>query len=308
MNKMLSFAATLAAVTTPITAFALAETPPVPAATSEAEAPARFSVDVVGEGTRDAILIPGLLSPRSVWDGQIETLTSAGYRVHLVQVNGFGGTDAGANAQGPVLPHLVQGIAHYIEANALTDVHVVGHSLGGFTALNLALDRPELVDEIMIVDSLPFFSVLMGTQTADAAKPQSAQMRSMMVAQAGMDMPAPDCDAPSPQAQGMAKTPAVQCKVDQYTANADLTVGGQLMYELMTTDLRPRLGELKVPVTMLYPVDPPALSAEMAEGIYPVQYGAAPDVTFVPVEGARHFIMLDQPESMNAALASFAAE
>ena len=304
MNKLLATAAALVAVTTPITAFALAETPSATAA----EAPARFSVNVVGEGTRDAILIPGLLSPRSVWDGQIETLTQAGYRVHLVQVNGFGDTEAGANAQGPVLPHLVQGIAHYIEANALTDVHVVGHSMGGFTALNIALDRPELVDEIMIVDSLPFFSVLMGMQTPEAATPRAAQMRSMMVAQAGMDMPAPDCGAPSAQAQGMAKTPAAQCKVDQYTANADLTVGGQLMYEIMTTDLRPRLGELKVPVTMLYPVDPPAVSAEMAQGIYPAQYAAAPDVTFVPVEGARHFIMLDQPEAMNAALASFVAE
>ncbi|NCP19661.1 MAG: alpha/beta hydrolase [Erythrobacter sp.] len=305
MTKLLATAVAFAALTVPL--YAPAQAQPQTSA-AEAEAPARFSVEVVGEGARDAILIPGLLSPRSVWDGQIETLTGAGYRVHLVQVNGFGGTDAGANAQGPVLPLLVDGLASYIEDNGLTDVHVVGHSMGGFTALNLALDHPEIVDEIMIVDSLPFFSVLMGMDSADAAEPQANQMRSMMVAQAGMDMPAPDCEHPSMQAQGMAKTPAAQCKVDQYSAQADLKVGAQLMYEIMTTDLRPRLSTLKVPVTMLYPVDPPMVSAEMAQGIYPVQYAAAPDVTFVPVEGSRHFIMLDQPDAMNAALAAFAAE
>ena len=274
MKLALFAAAALAALATPLAAADQAE----PANSTDVASQQRFSVEVVGEGDRDAILIPGLLSPRSVWDGQIETLTKAGYRVHLVQDNG------------------------------LTDVHVVGHSMGGFTALTLALDHPELVDEIMIVDSLPFFSILMGRSSADAAKSQAAQMRSVMVAQAAMDLPAPDCERPSMQAQGMAKTPAAQCKVDQYSAQADLRVGGQLMYEIMTTDLRPRLGELKVPVTMLYPVDPPTISAEMAESIYPVQYADAPDVTFVPIEGSLHFIMLDQPEAMNAALADFIAE
>ncbi len=297
-------AVALAAIASPLAAPAFAAEP----ASAEVAAEQRFSVEVVGEGERDAILIPGLLSPRSVWDGQIATLTKAGYRVHLVQVNGFGGTDAGANADGPVLPFLVDGLARYIEDNDLTDVHIVGHSMGGFTALTIALDHPDLVDEVMIVDSLPFFSVLMGMDSAEDATSQAAQMRSVMLAQAAMDLPAPDCEHPSMQAQGMAKTPAAQCKVDQYSAQADLKVGGQLMYEIMTTDLRPRLSALKVPVTMLYPVDPPMVSAEMAKGLYPVQYAGAPDVTFVPVEGSRHFIMLDQPAAMNAALADFIAD
>jgi pimeloyl-ACP methyl ester carboxylesterase len=275
---------------------------------AEQVATERFSVEIVGDGTRDVILIPGLLSPRSVWDGQIETLLAAGSRVHLVQVNGFGDTDPGSNAEGPVLPFLVEGLARYIEERGIGEAHIVGHSMGGFTALNLALERPDLVEEVMIVDSLPFFSVLMGMQDAEAAKAQAAAMRDMMVAQAEVEMPAPDCGAPSPQARGMAKTPEAQCKVDLYTASADLAVGGHLMYDLMTTDLRPRLTGLQVPVTMLYPVDPPAITAEAAQGIYPVQYRGTPDITFVPVEGARHFIMLDQPAATNEALREFLAQ
>ena len=90
MKPALFAAAALAAFATPLAAAGPAE----PASPTDVATQQRFSVEVVGEGGRDAILIPGLLSPRSVWDGQIETLTRAGYRVHLVQVNGFGGTDA----------------------------------------------------------------------------------------------------------------------------------------------------------------------------------------------------------------------
>ncbi|MCM8557903.1 alpha/beta fold hydrolase [Sphingomicrobium sediminis] len=303
MQPIAMIAAALAATATPLPAFA--ETHPTFSA--EDATPDRFSVEVLGEGDEDVILIPGLLSPRSVWEGQVDTLLASGARVHLVQVDGFGDTDPGKNAEGPVLPFLVSDIAKYIETNGLGTARIVGHSMGGFTALNLALDKPWLVEEIMIVDSLPFFSVLMGMETPEAAEGMAAGMRDMMVAQASMDLPAPDCDAPSMQAQSMAVTKAAQCKVDAYTASADLAVGGNLMYDIMTTDLRPRLAELEVPVTMLYPIAEP-LSAEMAAGIYPVQYEGTPDITFVPVEGARHFIMLDQPDQMNAALLAFLAD
>lgn len=304
MKTALLAAAVITAALMPAHAFATSQAPIV----AEDTASERFSVEILGDGAHDAILIPGLLSPRTVWEGQTETLLAAGYRVHLVQVNGFGETMPGKNAQGPVLPFLVRDLARYIEAKGLSDVRVIGHSMGGFTALNLALERPDLVEAIMIVDSLPFFSVLMGIQDAEAAKPQAAALRDMMVAQAATEMPQPDCAAPSAQARGMAKMPKAQCKVDRYTATADLAVGGNLMYDLMTTDLRPRLADLKVPVTMLYPVDPPAITAEAAQAIYPVQYKGAPDITFVPITGARHFIMLDQPAATNAALQAFLAD
>ncbi|KPQ27737.1 MAG: putative hydrolases or acyltransferases (alpha/beta hydrolase superfamily) [Porphyrobacter sp. HL-46] len=304
MKTALLAAAVFTAALLPAHALAMSETVMV----AEDAVSERFTVEILGDGARDAILIPGLLSPRSVWEGQTDTLLAAGYRVHLVQVNGFGGTGPGKNAQGPVLPFLVRDLARYIEAEGLSNVRVIGHSMGGFTGLNLALDRPDLVEAIMIIDSLPFFSILMGMQDAEAAKPQAAALRDMMAAQAATDLPQPDCAAPSAQARGMAKTSEAQCKVDRYSATADLAVGGNLMYDLMTTDLRPSLSRLKVPVTMLYPVDPPAVTAEAAQAIYPVQYKGTPDITFVPIAGARHFVMLDQPAATNAALQTFLAD
>lgn len=307
MKTTLLAAAALTTALVPAPAFAATEPATAPAAT-EAAVSERFTVETLGEGLRDAILIPRLTSTRGVWQGQTETLIDAGYRVHLVQVNGFGGTAPGANAQGPVMPALVGDLARYIETRGLGRVRIIGHSMGGFAALNLALDRPDLVEAVMVVDALPFFSVLMGVEDADAARPRAEAMRAMSAAMAGKDLPAPDCASPSPLAQGMAKTPAAQCVVDTDAARADPAVRGNLMYDLMTTDLRPRLPELTVPVTMLYPIDPPTVTAEAAQAIYPVQFRGTPAIKFVPVEGARHFIMLDQPAATNAALAAFLAD
>src|SRR5690606_17062447 len=96
--------------------------------------PARFSVEVLGEGP-DVIFIPGLATSREVWRataGQLE----ASHRIHLVQVKGFG-EPAGPNAEGPVLQPLVEDLARYISDNHIELPSVVGHSLGGLIALML---------------------------------------------------------------------------------------------------------------------------------------------------------------------------
>lgn len=254
----------------------------------------RFSVEVRGQGP-DVILIPGLLSPRSVWDDLAANL-EADHRLHLIEVAGFGSTLAGANSEGEVLPHLVASIADYIESQGLEGPAIIGHSMGGFTGLTLALDHPEMVGRLMIVDSLPFFSVLMNpSATAETIEPQAAMMRRMMVAGQAQHRPEVDCATPSQQAIGMSLTPAGQCKVDRYTASANLIVGGQIMYEVMTSDLRPRLAEVRLPVTMLYPFAAP-LSEEQATSLYASQYQSLPGAKLVAIPQARHFIMFDQPQ------------
>ncbi|WP_343344397.1 alpha/beta hydrolase [Sphingomicrobium sp. XHP0239] len=275
-------------------------------ASPAAAEPTRFSVEVVGEGSRDVILIPGLMSPRTVWDDQVAQL-SADNRLHLVQINGFGGTDSGPNADGPVFAGVVDELAAYLEDNDLTDVVLIGHSLGGFASLNLALDRPDRVDRVMIVDSLPFFSILMGAQNADEAAPLAERMRAYLLAQPTPE--AGDCTTPSFNAQSMSLDFAGQCKVDAFTASADATVAGQLVYDLATTDARPRLADLKVPVTVLFPYSEPMAPLDQVSRLYRTQYSAAGErVTFVPVDNSRHFVMFDAPDAFASALADFLAD
>jgi pimeloyl-ACP methyl ester carboxylesterase len=75
--------------------FAAAQSPPAAAASAEIRL-SHISIQSIGSGD-PAVLIPGLASPRAVWDGIAPELART-HRVILVQVNGFGGDDRGANA------------------------------------------------------------------------------------------------------------------------------------------------------------------------------------------------------------------
>jgi len=122
----------------------------------------RISVEVVGTGP-DVILIPGLSSSRETFKRTAERLRGH-FRLHLVQVAGFAGEPARANATGPVVRPTTEQISGYIAQAGLTKVAVIGHSLGGLMALELATNHPDQVGKVMIVDALETVSKVNLTQ------------------------------------------------------------------------------------------------------------------------------------------------
>jgi|SRR5215217_1492839 len=272
-----------------------------PLASAQAAEPARFTVEVTGKGP-DVILIPGLSSSRDVWSDTARRLEKT-HRVHLLQVRGFAGLPAGANADGPVVGPLADEIVAYIKVNKLGAPAVIGHSMGGFTALGIADRYPEAVGRIMIVDALPFFSVLVSpTATVESITPQAAGLRDMMIAMT------PDAFA-AQQERTMAtlvKSPQGRKDALAWSLTSDRGVMARAMYDVMTTDLRGRLATIKTPMTVVYARDDAmGPMAAFVEPLYAGAYAALPDKTLVPVEGALHFVMLDQPEVFAAAVDSF---
>jgi pimeloyl-ACP methyl ester carboxylesterase len=71
-----------------------------PVSTVKADAPTtqldHISIQVVGSKGPAIFLIPGLSSPRAVWDGVVPDLAKT-HRVYLVQVNGFAGDEPRGN-------------------------------------------------------------------------------------------------------------------------------------------------------------------------------------------------------------------
>src|SRR3546814_2638589 len=88
----------------------------------------RISVTVHGSGP-DVVMIPGLGSAPSICQSAIAAVP--GYRYHLVQVKGFAGTAAEANASGPILEPVAKDIVRYITAMDLRRPRLIGHSMGG---------------------------------------------------------------------------------------------------------------------------------------------------------------------------------
>ena len=73
------------------------------------------------------------------------------FRVYALDLPGFGLSES---PEIPVTPHWFSSfLRDFIEALSITDIHLIGHSLGGTITLAFALDYPEKVKKAVIIDS-----------------------------------------------------------------------------------------------------------------------------------------------------------
>jgi pimeloyl-ACP methyl ester carboxylesterase len=271
------------------------------AASAPATQMAHLSVVAIGKGA-PIILIPGLSSPRAVWDGVVPELARA-HRVYVVQVNGFGGDAAGANLSPGILDGVVDDLHGLIAKEKIAGAAVVGHSMGGLVALMLAKAHPDDAGRLMIVDSLPFIGALFSpAATVGMVEPRARAMRDAQVASYGQ--PASDALAQA-TADRLAAKPESRALVAAWVKAADPRVSGQAMYEDMTTDLRPAMKTIVAPITLVYPWSASGPTKSQADALYRAAYADAPHVTFVAVGDSAHFVMLDQPALFRQALDAF---
>lgn len=96
------------------------------------------------------LLIHGLGYGRFYWWKQIPFL-SRQFRLIAVDLRGCGASDAPA---GPyTIPQMAQEVGDVIAAAAGGHAHVLGHSLGGFVALELAVTQPAAVDGLVLAST-----------------------------------------------------------------------------------------------------------------------------------------------------------
>lgn len=275
----------------------------VPAAQARPFHSDRFSVEVRGEGP-DVILIPGLASSRHVYDATAARLVAAHRRVHLVQIGGFAGEPAGANAAGEVVAPVVEELARYISEQRLHRPAVIGHSLGGEAALMLAARHPGSVGRVMVVDALPWFSLLFGPDiTMDAVRPRAEAFRAAMAAQTPEQFRASQAAGLA----GLVANPEARARRAQESFASDPRVVAQAAYDLTVTDLRPELPRITTPVTVLYAWETRYGAPERVDTLFHAAYAGLPGVRLIRVDNTLHFIMDDQPARFAAEVDAFLA-
>lgn len=262
-----------------------------------------ISIAMIGTKGSPLILIPGLATPRAVWDGIAPELAKS-HRVYLVEVNGFGGGDPGANLKPGILDGMVADLHGFIVAHKLQGAAVVGHSLGGLAGLMLAKAHPADVGKLMVVDALPYVGdTFLPGATVAQVEPQAARIRDATAAAYGKPMAPASAEA---TAAGMALKPGSRARIATWVAVADPRVSALALYDDLTTDLRPDMAAIATPITLIYPWSE-ALPKTRADEFYHAEYAKAPHVTYVDVGESGHFVMLDQPEAFAAAVKAFLA-
>jgi 2-hydroxy-6-oxo-6-(2'-aminophenyl)hexa-2,4-dienoate hydrolase len=87
------------------------------------------------------------------WRGSIPTLAKD-FHVIALDMVGFGKTDKPDPAKFAYSQEArTRHVASFIEALKLGKVNLIGNALGGFTALCLAMTRPELIDKLILMGS-----------------------------------------------------------------------------------------------------------------------------------------------------------
>jgi pimeloyl-ACP methyl ester carboxylesterase len=252
----------------------------------------RITVVTQGSGP-DVVLVHGLGSSRDVWRETVAAVP--GYRYHLVQMNGFGGTPIGGNTSGLVGAPVAEEIARYIGEAGLRRPAIIGHSMGGHVAMQLAARHPEVVSKVMVVDMMPFIGLLYGgpTATPESVRAVADQIRDRLAGLTG----AARQQAVEATLATMIQTESRRAEAVRHSLDSDADMSARAMHELITTDLRPELAAIKVPVTVLY-VRSPALpmTDEQMDAVYRSSFANLRGATLTRIPASRHFIMWDAPE------------
>ncbi|MDZ7871117.1 MAG: alpha/beta hydrolase [Rheinheimera sp.] len=273
-----------------------------------ATSPRSFSVEVIGKG-RPVILIPGLMSSPAVWQSTVDAL-KADHQLHLIHLAGFAGKAArtGVQPDSTLLQSVQQELLAYIAANQLQRPVVIGHSLGGFLAFALASAAPDTIGPMVSVDGLPYLAPVFTRNPATTAAQMQSQAAQISMQYGGMTK----AQLSQATAQGLfiqATSPAAQQQVLAMAEQSDPTTVGQVMAELLTTDLRPQVGNIKQPVLLLGASGalPPQAQAGV-KALYQQQLEKLPAAQLDINTNARHFIMLDDPAWLNQKIRSFLQE
>lgn len=273
------------------------------AATRPAAPTEPFRAVVTGHG-RPMILIPGLASSGEVWDGVVAH-AQATSECHVLTLAGFAGQPA---ISAPFLTTERDAILGYIAAHHLDHPLIVGHSLGGVLALMVAEAAPDQVGPLLIVDSLPFLPAAFAPDaSAQDLHDRAEQMRQLGRMQT-LDQRA---RARTSALRAMITDPAKQAIANRWGVQSDADAVNEAMYEMSTTDVRPELAKIRVPVTVIGTwigyKDFGSTHAHV-EQTFRAQYAGLAQAKIVISDTARHFVMWDAPAEVESELDALRAK
>jgi esterase len=138
---------------------------------------------IEGEG-KPLLILHGFLGMLDNWKTLGMQFSTEGFQVHMLDMRNHGRS---IQSEEFTYEIMAKDIYEYCQANNLSNIDLIGHSMGGKTAMLFAATYPEMVDKIIIADIGPKFypqhhqSILAGLNAVNfSAKPSRSEVEGIL--------------------------------------------------------------------------------------------------------------------------------
>jgi 3-oxoadipate enol-lactonase len=247
---------------------------------------ARLWFQTAGKG-RPLVLLHGLGASSADWEYQVPELA----RYFQLVVPDFRGHGASDRAGDYRVERFAADTWQLLDHLGIRTPVLVGHSMGGAVAMQMALDRPGRVAQLVLANTLPSFLI------DTPGKRALLWLRLLLMGLLGPRLMAQVMTRRLYPHPSQAK---LRAKVAQRNARNDRHVYLATIRALTRWSVRARVGELAMPVLLL------ASEHDYFEGAEVARFMAAlPNAQLREFRGGRHGLPLERPGLFNRALLEF---
>lgn len=248
--------------------------------------------------TRPLVLVHGFTGAADDFREHLEPLAALGRTIAIDQ-RGHGESSNTGDAATYTLAQLVEDLRAFLDARAIPECDLLGHSLGGMVALRFALTYPRRVASLILMDTAPHAmpglprSVFEGG-AALGRSAGMAQLAAVMRGRLETDPQRPPASRRCEEQMGAQFWERINWKLSNMDPEAFGALGTELVEQESIAD---RLGEIAAPTLIIVgDEDRPFLepAAQLARTI--------PRATQVTIANAAHSPQLENPAAWLAAV------
>lgn len=245
-----------------------------------------------GKGTQTVLLLHGYLESMEVWEefaGQLGKY----YRVLRMDLPGHGFSDWGGR-EVISIDYMADTAAAVLESAGVEKCTVVGHSMGGYVALSLAINHPERVEGLVLFHSSP---------NADSPEKKANRQREIELVEAGKK----EMLARVNPGKGFAEANQTRCAeaiedlAEQVMLTEDEAIVAILKGMSERKDRNEKMRALKIPELMIFGRGDNYIPVAAAEGMIAAQ----PQAEVAWLDHSGHMGFIEQPKEAEEILTSF---
>lgn len=251
-----------------------------------------FKVQVSGKG-QPMLFIPGATCSGEEWQSTVAHYNKK-FECHVFTLAGYAGVPP--LSEGPYLNTFKSALIDYIKIRKLKNVILVGHSIGGFLALNIAVEMKDALSKVVVIDAMPFYMATMNSAAQSGfdetqAKKMLAQYNEMSDAQ----LKAYQLNI----AKSLCADSIRWEEIATWGAQSDRKTMAYTFTEMMSDDIQDKIALISIPVLVLaaFKESPQYIGFTRAyvSETFQKQYAKCKTCIIQVSNDARHFIMFDEP-------------